>query len=201
MQEQLAISLHPKRATATGGGTPAQVVAVIQKQTSVIDSYVLEIAGLDPDWYTLPVTNLALFPGEQKPVNIAFHAPPGLSVLAGSYDYTVRARSMAVTGRLGEATGTLLIVVPEILSIRLKHEIVRGQEGLFELTIANRSRPPQAVALAARDPEGLLDFTFDPPTPTIPAGGSQAVNLRVRVLPGPVMLGERPFRFNIQAKT
>src|SRR4051794_2915792 len=126
MQEQLAISLQPKRATVTAGGTPAPVGAVVQNQTSGIASYVLEIAGLDPDWYTLPVTNLALFPGEQKPVNLAFHAPAGQAVLAGSYDYTVRARSMAVTGRVGEATGTLLIVVPEILSMRLKHEIVRG---------------------------------------------------------------------------
>jgi hypothetical protein len=201
MQEQLAITLKPERVTVTAGGTPAQVVAVLKNQTSVIDSYSIEITNLNPDWYKIPDASPALFPNEEKLINITFQAPVGVDVLSGRYEYTVRARSTAVAGRVGQASGTLFVVLPEVLSTRLKRELVRGQEGTFELTVANRSRTDETVVLSAKDAEGLLDFTFDPPAPTVRSGGTQAVNLRVRVVPGQVLLAERAFAFTIAAKT
>jgi hypothetical protein len=201
MQEQLAITLKPERVTVTAGGDQAQIVAVIQNQTSVIDSYALELTDLDPDWYTLPVKSIALFPSEQKTVNITLHAPGNLDVLAGRYDFTVRARSTAMNNRVTQASGVLFVTIPESLSLKLNRESIRGQEAKFELTISNRSKAAAAVNLTGKDPEGLLEFTFEPRQPTIPAGGSQLVEMSVRLTAGQVVLAERPFRFSVSAET
>src|SRR6476659_5837342 len=123
MQEQLVITLTPERVTVTAGGEEAQVIAVIHNQTSVIDSYSLDIPELDPTWYTLPMRTVALFPGEQKTLNISMRAPGNADTLAGRYDYTLRARSAAVSNRVSQAAGVLFVAVAEALEVRLKRDL------------------------------------------------------------------------------
>jgi hypothetical protein len=199
MQEQLVITLTPERVTVTAGGEEAQVIAVIHNQPSVIDSYSLDIPELDPTWYTLPMRTVALFPGEQKTLNIAMRAPGNADTLAGRYDYTLRARSAAVSNRVSQAAGVLFVAVAEALEVRLKRDLIRGQEGLFDMTVTNRSKSAQSVVLAATDREGLVEYTFNPANPQLPPGGSVAVELRAKLLPGQNFRDEHTFPFMITA--
>ncbi|HMA32977.1 MAG TPA: hypothetical protein VKY74_00745 [Chloroflexia bacterium] len=201
MQEQLTIALKPERITVTAGAAPAQVSVVIQNQTSVIDSFALELADLAPEWYTLPVKTIALFPNEQKTISIAFHAPANPDTLAGRYDYTVRVRSTAVAGRLAQATGVLFVAVPEAIGLRLKKEQVRGQQGKFDVILSNRSKAPLVVAPAVQSEDDIVEFAFEPATIPLPPGGSQVVELTVRLRPGQVIMAERGFRFIVSAQT
>ncbi len=201
MQEQLVITLQPERVTVTAGGDEVQVIAVIHNQTSVIDSYSLDIPELDPTWFTLPVRTVALFPNEQKTINIALRAPGNLDTLAGRYDYTLRARSAAVSNRISQANGVLFVALAEALTLRVKRDLIRGQEATFELTVLNRSKTPQDVVLSAGDPEGMLEYTFDPAGPQLAPGGSAFVALHVRLPAGQTLRDERTFPFTISAQS
>ncbi|MDQ2808429.1 MAG: hypothetical protein M3Z04_16200 [Chloroflexota bacterium] len=201
MQEQLVITLQPERVTVTAGGDEAQVIAVIHNQTSVIDSYSLDIPELDPTWFTLPVRTVALFPNEQKTINIVLRAPGNLDTLAGRYDYTLRARSAAVANRISQANGVLFVALAEALTLRVKRDLIRGQEATFELTLLNRSKTPQDVVLSANDREGMLDYAFDPPNPQLAAGGSATIHLHVRLPAGQTLRDERTFPFTITAQS
>src|SRR4051812_4045002 len=124
MQDSIAITLRPERVTVAPGGGGAQVVAVVKNQTPVVDSYRLEITGLNPDWYTLPSKDLTLFPNEQKTVSLGFQPTADFSTLAGRYDYKLRVLSTVENQRIQEAAGVLLVTLPEAINIRLKRDVV-----------------------------------------------------------------------------
>jgi hypothetical protein len=201
MQEPIAITLRPERVTVAAGGAAAQVVAVIKNQTPVVDSYRLEIADLNPDWYDLPTRDLTLFPGEQKTLSLSFHPTPDFSTLAGRYDYRLRVRSTIENNPPQEAAGVLLVTLPEAINLRLKRDISRGQEGKFELTVTNRTKSAQLVTFLAEQEEENLDFNFEPSSMEIAPGRSQIVDLTTSPHPGQVLTEARAFAFTLSAQT
>jgi hypothetical protein len=201
MQEPIAITLQPARVTVEAGRASAQVVAIIKNQTTVVDRYVLELAGLAPEWYTLPIKNLTLFPDEQKTFNLSLQAPPGFETLDGRYEYTLRAKSTTENNRMSEAVGTLFVNLPEAINMRLKRDLVRGQEGVFDLTVTNRTQSPQLVTITGEDDEDALDFSFEPSTIQIAAGASLGVQVTTRVAAGQALVGSRAFAFRLHAQS
>ena len=60
-----------------------------------IDQLTISVEGLDPSWYTLPVSSVALFPNDEDNLKIVLEPPKTNKISAGSYPFHIRVSSQA----------------------------------------------------------------------------------------------------------
>src|SRR5438105_4858332 len=170
MPGDLRVELNPTRVQVDAGASSVDLVVSIQNLGDVVDQYIVEVDGLDADWFTQP-PNLGLFPQDREQVRVNLH-PPGRGVRKGSYPFKILVRSRG--GAAAEsADGVLEIRGAPKLNLELKPPrlIARGQ-GTFTLLMANSGNADVRANLEGRDAEEACDVRFPrDESPLVPAGG------------------------------
>src|SRR5436190_2905705 len=86
------------------GGKPVDVTLTIQNRSDNVAEYVVEVTGLDADWFTPPPSRARLFPQDRDQLRFVLR-PPGRAG-KGSYAYRVVVRSPNGTAQ-ATADGTI----------------------------------------------------------------------------------------------
>src|SRR5438477_11565864 len=109
---QVVVSLEPSSVRMLADGDPVQVTATVHNSGETPNEYKIEIAELDPSWYTLETKGVLVPPGDRVPVSIALHprSPKGDTIRVAKYNFTVQATLSDDPTQFGVTTGTIEIV-------------------------------------------------------------------------------------------
>jgi uncharacterized membrane protein len=79
MSERIELEATPIKLKVSRGETAESNVTVRNKGQTV-DQFTISVEGIDPGWYTLPVSSVALFPNDQDKVKIIINLPENVDL-------------------------------------------------------------------------------------------------------------------------
>lgn len=171
--ETLRLEVSPSRIEMGAGDPPVEITVTLENLGDVVEQYVVDLVGLEPDWYTAPGGTVGIFPQDHDDVRISVHPPRRPGVQAGSYSFRVRVRSrgsaqeMVAQGRLelrGYAVFRLDI---------MPHRQTARRRGRYQVQLANTGNADTQLFLDARDAEEGCRFRFPKDDAPIVAAGSR----------------------------
>ena len=185
-------------------GNVAQLVVTMTNQQETPDRLLLEVEGIDVEWYMIPVPAVNVAPGAQASERILFKVARSSGNRAGSYPFLVRVLAME-TGAVGVAQATLEVKPFSALQAELSPK--RGVASFFhpindfDYTIANLGNIEETLELYASDPEDGCAYEFDMDRVTLKPGQSEMVPLVVRPKSSSIIGGARLYGFTASARS
>ena len=92
MSDLILVTLQPSLLQVKPGEELGATIEV-QNRGRLVDSYSIEVLGLNPDWYELADDTVSLFPGDSEIVSLVFNPSAGSNAVADSYDFTIKVSS------------------------------------------------------------------------------------------------------------
>lgn len=201
MSDALLLELTPPRVEVEPGGASAEAALTLHNLSNVVEQYTTEVVGLDPEWYTAPVSSVGLFPQDRDQVRVTFHPPKRPGMRAGSYPFRVLVRSRG---------GTQTETVDGVLDVRgyavyrmdvSPRRRVGRKPGKYTVSLTNTGTADARLQLEAKDPEDALQFRFPKEdAPFVGAGSKIDVPLVVRANERPMIGAEKFFDFIITSR-
>src|SRR5262245_59226661 len=90
---RLNVTLDPERIEAPPGGPPVDVTVTLHNLSDKVEQFTLDVVGLEPDWYSAPVTSVGLFPGDRDQVHFTVRPPAGPGFRAAAYPFRLIIRA------------------------------------------------------------------------------------------------------------
>jgi hypothetical protein len=195
---KVQVSLTPERVSLSPGES-AEFAATIHNVSQIVDTYSVDVQGIEADWSKLSVTSLNLYPGDQATVRIQVSPPISGKPRAGSYPVSVRVISVK-----DPAIGTIASFVLEVRKIfdyklELRPRRTKNRKGPFQLAITNNGDAPSTYKLEAFDPEDLCRFRFKADTVMVDAWSTKHIPLVVNPTKKPFTGASRSFSFSLKA--
>ena len=162
-------------------GDTAEVIATLRNLGQSVDQLTLSIEMLDPEWYSLPVSSVALFPNDQDNLRINLHPPKTAETKAGSYPFQVKVVSQDNVEE--EAIADLAIEIRGIPGVELdiSPESITGWRGVYNIQVNNPGDVEAVVHLSASDARNGLRYRLQPETLTVASGGQETATLEVKL--------------------
>jgi hypothetical protein len=198
MSERIEVTTEPELLKMSRGET-AEYSITLKNCGKTVDQFTLSIDGLDPSWYKLPVSSVALFPNDQDTVKVIITLPEILDSGVSSYRFSVKAASqenpadtvtVALGFEVGAAPGLELNISPASIS---------GRKGTYTVTVNNPDRKEHQVSLKSAS-RGRLRFNLQPESFTLAAGGSVQSSLNVKLNWLALLIGQKSPDFQIIAE-
>ncbi len=180
-------------------GDTAEIIATLQNRGDTVDQLTLSIEGADPEWYSLPVSSVALFPNDKDDLKITFHIPKGDQLKAGAHRLKVNVASQENPSE--EATAELTINIQEMFELELavSPEEVVGRKGTYQVVVANPGNATVTVYLKASDAQNRLRYQFHLEQLEVEGGSRAGTTLQVRLGWLAKLGGERALDFHVAA--
>lgn len=201
MTDAIRVEITPERIELEPGAPPVEITISIQNLGDVVEQYTVEVSGLEPDWYTAPVSSVGLFPQDRDQVRITIHPPQRPGIKPGAYPFRVMVRSRSGAQQAAaEATldlrGTASFQV-NLMPLRLT---TRGT-GTFRVQLSNTGAVDVQLGLEASDEDGALIFRFPRgDAPVVRAGTRAELPLEVRPRQRPWVGPDRTYPFTLTVR-
>jgi hypothetical protein len=181
-------------------GQKGEFLVTVQNLGEIVDRYSVKVDGLDPSWYTIPISDVSLFPQDQERVRISLHPPSGSEAEAGKYDLMVRVISRENPTERTSVPVTLEVLPTLSLEVDLSPQRATSTgNGVFQVRLGNPSNVDLVVGLSATDAEEACVYRFEPQTVSLAAGQSRGVALRVTPKSRPPRGEARRHDFTVKA--
>lgn len=174
MATKIEVTVAPTAFVIAAGDT-SEATATLRNRGQTVDQLTLKIDGLDPSWYTLPVSSVALFPNDQDNLRIVLHPPMVAETKAGSHPFRITVSSQENPGEI--VTLDLAIEIKPLpgLEFGISPQRIAGRKGAYRITVKNMGDSEARLSLKANDAHGGLRYSFQPPTLSVPGrGGAEA---------------------------
>ena len=198
MPDKIEVAIEPT-ALAVAPGDTAEATATLRNLGQTVDQLTITIEGLDPGWYTLPVSSVALFPNDQDKLRIVLHPPEAAKAEAGSYPFQIKVSSQENPEEVATVDLTVEIRALPELELSISPQRVTGRKGLYQIVVNNPGDVGTTLNLEASDAEGMLRYSLRPETLTVPAAGRSESTLEVRLGWMAFFGGEKEFDFQVLA--
>jgi hypothetical protein len=199
MPRKIEVTVTPTTFTLIGGDS-VEATATIRNLGQSVDQLTLSIDGLDPDWYTLPVSSVALFPNDQDNLKIILHPSKTPETKGGSYPFKVNVTSQENPEEKSTVGLTIEIQALPELELSLSPESISGRKGTYHIIVNNPSNRETQAKLTASDTPGKLQYHLHPESITLPGGGRTEATLEVQLDWIPFLLsGGKEFDFQVAA--
>jgi uncharacterized membrane protein len=174
------MSLDATSLRAEAGGQ-AQTTLTLKNPGQLVESFRLDVVGLDEGWYQVHPPELALYPGEDATAVVVLTPPAAARAPDHPLPFGVRAISTLDSSRGVVEEGDLEIgrvfdLQPAISPVTSKAR----WSARHTITFTNWGNSPVRLRLTASDKDGRLGFQLNPDTVLVPVGGSATARLRVR---------------------
>jgi hypothetical protein len=200
--EAIGVSLQATQLQIPPEGGAAQTTVTIENRGTILDRYVLEVAGLEPSWYRLSDEGeIPIGPGTTKEVTLVVSPPPGGGVKGGRYAFTITARSRVDLNRTGRAQAMLQVAERAEYTLSLDPGKVTGRKGSYKVIADNTGNTDFDLTLDATDTKGACDFTVTPSTVHLAHGQKETVSLVVTAPRSNLFGKQKSYRFQVTGKT
>lgn len=180
MTEKVELKIAPAAVRLMSGDT-AEIVASIRNLGQTIDQLTVSVEGIGPDWYTLPVSSVALFPNDQDEVKVVLHPPDAGGSRAGSHPFRINVASKENPGQPVFAQVILEIGQIAAPELEISPERVSGRTGAYQVRLRNPLNSELTVNLEALDARKKLKYFFGPEELTAAPGGEAVASLQVKL--------------------
>ena len=196
MPDKIEVTIAPTTFALAVGDT-VEATATIRNLGQSVDQLTLNIEGLDPGWYTLPVSSVALFPNDQDNLKIILHPP---ETKGGSYPFRINVISQENPDEKATVDLTIEIqAVPEV-ELSLSPPTISGRKGTYQVIANNPGSRETTLRLTASDARGRLRYHLHSANLTVPGGGRLETTLDVQLSwPTFFLSGGEEFDFQVSA--
>lgn len=194
MANNIGASIEPEAVTLQAGATE-EVIAKVKNLGQTVDQFTLSIDGIDPSWYTLPVSSVALFPNDQDDMRIILHPPKAMEDKPGRYSFRINIVSRENPDEIAAADLSIEIKPLLDLGLEISPEQAVGRRADYQVTVTNPHDSAATVRLEAADDRQRLRYRFNIKTLTVPGRGRAGANLEVRPNWLAFFGGEKTFEF------
>ncbi|MEE9400442.1 MAG: hypothetical protein V3V32_00315, partial [Dehalococcoidia bacterium] len=194
MANNIGASIEPE-AVALQAGATGEVIAKVKNLGQTVDQFTLSIDGIDPSWYTLPVSSVALFPNDQDDMRIILHPPKAMEDKPGRYSFRINIVSRENPDEIAAADLSIEIKPLLDLGLEISPEQAVGRRADYQVTVTNPHESAATVRLEAADDRQRLRYRFNIKTLTVPGRGRAGANLEVRPNWLAFFGGEKTFGF------
>lgn len=164
-----------------------------------IDQLNLSVEGLDSDWYTLPVSSVALFPNDKDELKIVLNPPKEAQTKAGSYPFRLKVSSQANPDEMTVLDMVVAIqALPEI-EINITPTSIKGRRGVFKIEINNIWENETRLNFEIVDTSSALRYQIQPEALIIPAKSRAQATVEVSLGWLSFFGGDREFLFEVEA--
>jgi uncharacterized membrane protein len=199
MPETIQVEINPKSFVMAKGAT-AEATATVWNRGEVIDQAVINIEGIDAQWYTVPVSSVALFPNDRDNFKIILHLPDTPEIRDGSYTFYANVVSQENRERATRIPLTIEIRSRPKVRLSISPDSLSGRQGSFQVTVENPSDGEVVVSLKL-DGATQIRHSLKPNSLTVPAHGRADSDLDVKVGWLPFITGpEKAINFTVSAK-
>lgn len=199
MSERIELTASPASLRMYRGDT-AESGITLRNLGTTVDQFTISLEGLDPKWYKLPVSSVALFPNDQDIVKVIVNLPEDVDPGVDAYPITVRAISQENPTDITTTQLNIEVGKAPKLELNISPERLSGRKGTYTLAVSNPDRREYQTQLHAGRSRGGLIFKLQPDSFTVPAGGKAEAALNVRLNWLSLILGRETFDFEVTAK-
>jgi uncharacterized membrane protein len=164
-----------------------------------IDQLTVSIEGLDDDWYTLPVSSVALFPNDEDNLKIILGPSKTDKIKAGSYPFSIKVNSQANPEETVTVDMSFEIKTMPELDISISPQSITGRRGVYRIAVNNPEDSEVKLQLQVSDTHGALRYHLQPEFLTIPVSSRSQVDLEVSLGWLSFFGGARDFTFQVLA--
>ncbi len=201
--QQIVVSLDQPDLTIEPGSATRLVVTMSNQQTAP-DRLLLEVEGIDIEWYNIPVPAVNVAPGASVSERINFKMTRSSENRAGSYPFLVRVVAME-TGEVGMAQAMLIVKPFDSLQVEMspRRAVASFFHPLndFEVTVANEGNAEEALELFASDPEDDCAYEFDVDHLVLKPGQTQTIPMAARPKASAWIGSPRLYSFSVSARS
>lgn len=199
MTNKVEVTVEPTSLKVAPGDT-TEATATLRNLGQSVDQFTLSIDGIEPDWYTLPVSSVALFPNDQDNLKILIHPPSVIGTKAGSYPCQIKVNSQENPEEIVTVDLAIDISVLPSLELDISPKRFAGRHGAYQIMIHNPDENEITIGLNAGDTERKLRYRLHPESVTIPSGGRVEVTLEAEFGWLTYLgIGEKEFDFQVRA--
>ncbi len=180
-------------------GDITEATVTLRNLGQSVDQFTITIEGIKMDWFTLPVSSVALFPNDQDNLKIMIH-PPKAGTKAGSYPFRINVISQENAEDTVTTDLTLNIKALAEVELEISPKRISGRKGLYQIAVKNPADSEVMVHLEANDDEGMLQYFLQPEIFTVPGRGTAESHLNVRLGWMAFFGGEKEFNFQVIGK-
>ncbi|MFO8101343.1 MAG: hypothetical protein R6U37_04120 [Dehalococcoidia bacterium] len=196
MPETIEVTTEPASLTLLPGES-GEIKATIKNLGQTVDQMLLSVEGVDPAWYTIPVSSVALFPNDQDNLKVTVHPPKS----AESQQVTFKVAVTSQENAEAVATSDVTVEIKALLEVELTvtPESITGRKGTFQVVLNNPADHATSINLFAQDRQNRLRYNFQLSQLTLDPQGEAQTTLEVK--PGWLAFlgGEKPFEFKVSA--
>jgi hypothetical protein len=195
------IEMTVKQTSLTmSAGEKAEITVSLRNKGQTVDQFSLKIEGMDPAWYALPVSSVALFPNDTDNLKIILNLPEKLVSNAPSYTLHILAASQENTQETASASVVIQIKTAPKAEVSIAPQRSAGKKGTYQITINNPGSSEMKVQLKPQDAAGKLKYTLQPEMFTVPANNhvDAILTSQLKLLPY-IFGGEKDFDFQVTA--
>ncbi|HTT92320.1 MAG TPA: carboxypeptidase regulatory-like domain-containing protein [Acidimicrobiales bacterium] len=143
-------------------GVPAQVLLAVRNDSGVATDVRFDVAGLNPEWVTVPDVDGALAPGETRQASLILRLPAGYP--ASELRAALQARAVGPgtavpVGRPASADIVLRVAETGLIDASMPEQVYGAFRGRFHVSVRNRGREPQAVELSGSSPVARVSWS------------------------------------------
>ena len=194
--EEPVLTMDVRRLRAEPGGQ-AQLSVQVKNPGHLVESFHMDVVGLDPSWWQVHPPELAVYPGKEESAVVLLKPPENAQAPDEALPFGVRAVSTLDAQRTVVEEGDLEIGRVLDLQASITPVTSRGRwSGRHTITYQNWGNSPAHLRLTVSDKDEELGFRLEPEQVSVPVGGSATARLRVRPR-NPFMRGQpvhRPFQ-------
>ncbi|MBK8077646.1 MAG: hypothetical protein IPK24_19260 [Kineosporiaceae bacterium] len=166
-------------AVEPGGQVPVPIQ--VRNPGQIVESYRVDVVGLDPPWWQAVPGELRVYAGEQEEGTVVLCPPAGAVAGSAPLPFGVRVYSLVDPSRCVVAEADL--EVGRVLDLQSSIVPMTGRarwRTTFRITFANWGNAPVHLVLKASDPDEQLGFALSQDAVVVPVGGRVMVRLQVR---------------------
>ena len=198
MSERIDVTL-PTATYAVAAGESVEAMATLRNTGQTVDQFTLSIEGLEPDWYTLPVSSMALFPNDRDDIKIVLHPPKTGKAMADSYPFQVKVTSQESPDDTATVDVTLETRRAPELELSISPERVSGRRGTYRVVARNPGDVTAELHLEVDEISGSLRYSLSPDVLTVGGGGQSQATLEVGLGWLALLGGQREFDIQVMA--
>jgi len=210
MSNGIEITAAPTLLRITGEET-AESIITLRNRGQTVDQFTINVEGLNPEWYTLPVSSVALFPNDQDNAKVIINIPDARGLGGTSYSFRVKVTSQENPTNSAVVELTLEIGAALKVDMNLSPAHLSGTKGEYLVNVNNPDTKDCVVQLKTSSAQGRMLFSnFRLPIPglilklpkeplTIPARKSVDVNLATRLNWLALIIWEKTYDFKVVA--
>ena len=178
-------------------GGQAQLSVTVRNPGHLVESFRLDVVGLDSTWWQVHPPELPVYPGQEESALVVLNPPDRAQAPDGALPFGVRAVSTLDPGRSVVEEADLEVGRILDLQATIRPVTSRGRWlGRHQVTYTNWGNSPVYLRLSANDKDDQLGFRITPEQVSVPIGGSARARIWVRPVK-PFLRGtpvNRPFQ-------